>query len=284
MTKRILTLSISFLLFSGIVYGQKLEIGLGIGASTYWGDLNAPDFSTNLQNSGLAVELTGRAVYTKYLGMRVNLAFGTVNGTDARSTNLWQRERNLSFSSYILELAAMGEFYFFQYDEESFFIPYLTAGLSVFAFDPVTRFQGAEVRLQPLGTEGQGLNGYSNKYSLVSASIPIGAGGKIKINDKINVSFDIILRRAFTDYLDDVSTNYVNFNEFISNGRPLSAQLGNRMHEFRGTQELVSLPTGTQRGGEKVKDYFFTSMVGIHFSVGDGFRKKKGYKSDCPKF
>ena len=284
MSRFILIVTILFSVFLNDSNAQKLEVGFGLGTSTYWGDLNSTDFTTNLKNSGLAVEVSGRAVYTRYLGVRVNLAFGNVNGNDNRATNLWQRERNLSFKSHILELAALGEFYFFEYDEETVFIPYLTAGLSVFHFDPKTKLNGVEYRLQPLGTEGQKLPGYNKPYSLISSAVLFGAGAKLKLTDKLNLSVDIIARRAFTDYLDDVSTNYVNFNEFLSNGQVLTANLANRMHEFRGTNELLNIPTGAQRGGEKVKDYYFLTMVGIHFTVGDGFKSKSGYKPNCPKF
>lgn len=270
--------------FARDTYAQKLEFGIGIGASTYWGDLNGPDFGTNLRNSGLAVSLSGTAVYSKYLGARLNLSYGRVNGADSRSSNLWQRERNLSFYSNILELATMGEFYFFTYDEESIFVPYLTAGVALLYFDPKTKLNGVDYRLQPLGTEGQGLPGYKKPYSLVSLSIPFGAGGKLKINEKTFVYFEVVARRAFTDYLDDVSTRYVNYNEFLAAGKVLTANLANRMHEFRGTNELINLPTGTQRGGEKVKDYYFFTMIGMQFSMGEGFARKKGYKSNCPKF
>ena len=266
------------------IHAQKIEFGLGFGASTYWGDLNSPDFGTNLKNSGLAVSLSGKAVYSKYVGARLNLTFGRVNGADSRSSNLWQRERNLSFYSNIVELAAMGEFYFFTYDEESIFVPYLTSGLALFYFDPKTKLNGVDYRLQPLGTEGQGLPGYKKPYSLVNLSIPFGAGGKLKINDKTFVYFEIVARRAFTDYLDDVSTKYVNYNEFLAAKKVLTANLANRMHEFRGTNELVNLPTGTQRGGEKVKDYYFFTLLGVQFAIGEGFVRKKGYKSNCPKF
>lgn len=276
-----------FIILSGIasqLHAQKLEFGIGFGTSTYWGDLNGPDFGTNLKNSGLAVSLSGTAVYSKYLGARLNLSFGQVNGADSRSSNLWQRERNLSFYSNILEVAAMGEFYFFTYDEESIFVPYLTAGLALFYFDPKTKLNGVDYRLQPLGTEGQGLPGYKKPYSLVNLSIPFGAGGKLKINDNTFVYFEIVARRAATDYLDDVSTRYVNYNEFLAARKVLTANLANRMHEFRGTNELVNLPTGAQRGGEKVKDYYFFTMIGAQFAMGEGFARKKGYKSNCPKF
>jgi hypothetical protein len=281
---RFLIIFFVYTLLSERTAAQKLEFGIGVGTSTYWGDLNSTDFSTNLKNSGLAVSVSGTAVYSKYLGARVNLAYGRVNGSDSRSNNLWQRERNLSFYSNILELAALGEFYFFTYDEESVFIPYLTAGLALFYFDPKTKLNGVDYRLQPLGTEGQGLPGYDKPYSLISAAIPMGAGGKFKINDKTYLFVELIARRAFTDYLDDVSTKYVNYNEFLAEGKVITANLANRMHEFRGTNELVNLPTGAQRGGEKVKDYYFFTMMGVQLAMGEGFVRKKGYKSNCPKF
>lgn len=266
------------------VYAQVIEFGIGVGASTYWGDLNSSDFNTNLKNSGFAVQLTGRAIYKSMLGARLNLAYGSVNGNDSRSSAQWQKERNLSFHSNIVELAAIGEFYFFGFNEETFFAPYIALGVAGFYFDPRTYQNGAEKRLQPLGTEGQGMPGYPDKYSLVSMSFPFGGGAKFKINDQINLSAELLYRRAITDYLDDVSSNYVNFAEFTGPDRLMTAMLANRMHEFRGTSELVSLPTGSQRGGSQVNDYYFFTMIGLNIKIGNGFKGSKGYKSNCPKF
>ena len=35
---------------------QYLEYGAGAGLSVYWGDLNTPDFGTNLGNANFAVQ------------------------------------------------------------------------------------------------------------------------------------------------------------------------------------------------------------------------------------
>lgn len=34
------------------VQAQGIQLGLGLGKSVYWGDLNAPEFSSNLSNNG----------------------------------------------------------------------------------------------------------------------------------------------------------------------------------------------------------------------------------------
>jgi len=47
----------AFFLSPQRTYAQYSEFGLGLGFSTYWGDLNAPAVTTNLLNcSGLAVQ------------------------------------------------------------------------------------------------------------------------------------------------------------------------------------------------------------------------------------
>ncbi len=288
-------ISLLFFLVSSLIIinknnAQYTEFGVGLGFSTYWGDLNGSGFSSNvLNNSGLAVQLSGRKIFKPYFGLRGSFSFGSMRGDDANSSLEWQKQRNLSFKSSIMELALMGEFYIFGFDTEpgsSMFLPYITAGVAGFRFDPKTIYQGNEVRLQPLGTEGQGLPNYDNKYGLYAFSIPFGAGAKFVITKTINISADIILRRTFTDYIDDVSKNYVDFSEIGSNISPLTPRLSNRTNEYLGQSELVTLPTGTQRGGAKVDDYYFMSMISINimFSDGKGGGFGRGNKVRCPEF
>lgn len=268
---------------------QYTEMGIGLGFATYWGDLNSSGFGSNLiNNSGLAIQLSGRKIYKQNFGIRGSFTFGTLKGDDANSSEEWQKQRNLSFKSSIAELAVMGEFYIFGFNRDagsSVFLPYITAGIAGFRFDPKAVYQGNEIRLQPLGTEGQGLPNFDNKYGLYAFSIPFGGGAKFIISNTINISADIILRRSFTDYIDDVSTNYVDFSEMGSQVNPLTPRLANRINEYLGQQELVTLPTGSQRGGAKVDDYYFMSVISLNIMLSDG---KGGFgsgnKVKCPKF
>lgn len=269
---------------------QYSEFGVGLGFSTYWGDLNGPSFGTNLtKNSGLTLQLNGRKLFSKNVGIRASFSFGNVKGNDANSTIDWQQIRNLSFKSSLVELAVMGEFYIFGFDTEpgsSIFSPYFTAGLAGFRFNPKTVYRGNEYSLQPLGTEGQGMPGFRDKYSLYNISIPFGGGAKIILSETMNIGIEMIIRRSFTDYLDDVSTNYVNYDDLNAGNGTLAANLGNRMNEFLGQAEPVQLPTGDQRGGAKVKDYYFFSMVSFNFMLTDSKGKKRFGRSkvNCPSF
>ena len=269
---------------------QYTEIGIGLGISSYWGDLNTPSFSTNLtSHSGATLQLSARKIFKKYYGIRGSFSVGSVKGNDAKSSTDWQQLRNLSFKSSITELAVLGEFYVFGFDTDpgsTIFLPYVTAGLSGFRFDPKTVYQGNEIRLQPLGTEGQGMPGRGDKYSLYSAAMLAGAGAKIIINENLNISMDVILRRTFTDYLDDVSTTYVNYDDLNAANGTLAANLGNRMNQFLGQEAPVQLATGSIRGGANVKDYYFMSVVSLNMMLSNGRRSRygRGNKVICPKF
>lgn len=281
-----------FLIFSLILTStticsaQYYEFGLGLGASLYYGDLNAPDLSTNLSNSRVAGQVFVRYIPNKNLGFKLNLLAGQLNGDDSKSQEQFQRVRNLSFNSILLEGSFMGEYYLFGYDAREgtqLFSPYATIGIAVSYFNPKTDFMGETYSLQPLGTEGQGLDGNPGKYSRIALSIPFGGGVKFKINDKSNLGVALLARYAFTDYLDDVSTTYPDLNAVANAYGPIAAALSNRQSEALGT-EVMNIP-GSQRGGEQVNDYYFTIMVNYSINLETIFGLGKSeHTPDCPRF
>lgn len=270
------------------VKAQYLEYGLGIGGAVYWGDLNAPDFGSNLSNMNLAVQATAKLNFSKYLAVKGNLLYGKLSGDDGKSFLEWQKQRNLDFKSTLIEFAVLGEFHVFGYNfgEENPFSPYITAGLGAFYFNPTTQFNGTTYELQPLGTEGQGMPGFPSKYNRISLAIPFGAGVKFKVNDKINFSLDILARKTFTDYIDDVSTNYVAYEELAAGNGVIAANLGNRIGEYFGQDEPVNVATGSQRGGANVQDYYFTGMLTLTFKLNKNVQLfgSHRHRTDCPKF
>jgi len=267
---------------------QYLEYGLGIGGAVYWGDLNAPDFGSNISNMNFAVQAMAKLNFSKYIAVKGNLLYGQLSGDDGNSYLEWQKQRNLDFKSTLIEFAVLGEYHLFGYNfgEENPISPYVTAGLGVFYFNPTTVYNGTTYALQPLGTEGQGLPGFSSKYNRIAIAIPFGAGVKFKVNDKINFSFDILARKTFTDYIDDVSTNYVAFDELAAGNGVIAANLGNRIGEFFGQDEPVNVTTGDQRGGSNVQDYYFTGMLTLTFKLNRNIKLFGNHKhrTDCPKF
>jgi len=284
---------VSILVFMAFckVQSQYSELGICLGLSTYWGDLNRPSIINNyVYNSGLAIQGSYRYMQGHYLGVRVAGTFGRLRGADFRSDVDWQRVRNLDFKSHLLELAVTGEFYPFGFNTTPgarFWAPYITAGVAVFNFDPKTVYRGNEIRLQPLGTEGQGLPEYPNKYKLTQFSIPFGGGIKFILTEKISMGIEVAMRTTFTDYIDDVSTIYINYDEHSeAKGTSLPAQLANRMNEFLGQEEPVRLATGSQRGGASVNDFYFVTMFNLSFMITDHSGKKRMGSNQviCPTF
>ncbi len=280
-----------FCLSYQMLCGQILQGGLAIGKSVYWGDLNAPEFSSNLNNNGgLAIQAFIKRNYSKNIGAKLGFTLGKLQGNDQNSTLEWQRERNLNFYSRFLELSVLGEYYIFGFDpasDEKPFSPYITGGLALLHFNPMTDYRGATYSLQSLGTEGQGGAGFKSKYSKLAISIPFGGGILVKLSQAINLNVDVVARRVFSDYLDDVSGNYVNFNELKAINGEISAALADRTNEYLGINEPKERLTGEQRGGKFVSDWYFTAMVGFCFFLNDpqnASKRKSNYRSSCPKF
>ena len=146
--------------------------------------------------------------------------------------------------------------------------PYGFVGLGVFHFDPMGSLTSANglqtwYRLQPLRTEGQGMTEYPNRkiYNLTQLNIPMGGGLKYEVSDRINVGFELLYRKTFTDYIDDVSTKYIDpiyFSQYLAPADvPVAYQLHNR-EPFRN----ITRPTiGRQRGDSKEMDSYFSTII-----------------------
>ena len=159
--------------------------------------------------------------------------------------------------------------------------PYIFGGLAVFHFNPYTYDQqNNKVFLKPLSTEGQGLPGYEKPYSLTQLALPFGGGIKYNISDNFRIALEVGLRKLFTDYLDDVSTNYPDLNLL----RPRAAYLSYRGDELKPP---VPFPgEGAIRGNPKVKDNYYLLMIRVSYRL--PFRTKslnhhnQSYHSACP--
>ena len=114
------------------------------------------------------------------------------------------------------------------------FSPYANVGIAGFHFNPRTFFRGEWYDLQPIGTEGQGINelDFREPYSLYEFAIPFGIGVKWAFSERWNLGLEYAARWTFTDYLDDVSRTYVDRNLLIEENGILAYQLSNRTGEY----------------------------------------------------
>jgi hypothetical protein len=205
-----------------------------LGGSNYRGELVDKFFET--RGTFFAPGVLVRYNPTERISFKITGVYGHVAGDDKwYEKDAVRTKRNLDFKSVLWDFSAGLDINLATISprEEKGIIPYVSMGISVFKFNPTTQFifdpnsphalrspvtysalrdfDGKWVELQPLGTEGQQTTQYNERrrYALTQLAIPLAAGLKIKINKQWTIGLEYGLRKTFTDYLDDVSSTYV---------------------------------------------------------------------------
>ncbi len=269
---------------------QFLELGGNFGLSNYRGDLSNNSVSLYLRETKMSVGLFGSYHLNDLFAVRLSAQYANISGRDANAPGEEIRARNLSFLTMLIEGALVGEVYipgFQPYNLDKPLSPYLFAGIAGAYFNPRAEYNGDWIALQPLGTEGQGLPGFGDRYSRVAFSIPFGLGVKYAVTDLLNVGLELGLRRSFSDYLDDVSGDYVAYEVLLAGNGPQAAALGNRTGEYLGTGP-VSVETGTPRGDQARGDWYYFLGVTVSWNLLDnglvGGRGRNTRRQGCQTF
>jgi len=266
---------------------QRVHVGVAGGFANYNGDLLDKLYPKKLTNGFIG--FTAHYELQDQLLVRAAFNFARVDGSDVYSDDDVLRLRNLQFESAISEFSVVGEYYLFNLYEKRF-SPYGFIGLGIFHFNPYTHDStGRKVFLKPLSTEGQGIYPNKKPYSLWQPTIPLGAGIKFAITENLRIGFEIGIRKIFTDYLDDVSTSYPDFNDLFAARGQTAVDFSYRTDEIPGADP--NFPTkDTQRGGSVQKDvYYFTGLnltFRPSFGNGGGGGRSRGFgkksKFGCP--
>lgn len=258
---------ISFLIFSTVlisVSAQKFHINTFAGLANYQGDLQDKRFTFNQAHLaggiGLSYELTETFL------LNGGLSFGKVSASDRYNNK--NAIRNLDFTSNITEGHLTGEYYFRNLYEYSA-SPYIFAGIALYHFFPYTHDSlGRKYFLRSQSTEGQGFLPGKNYYNPVQFAIPFGGGVKFVLNDNVRLGVEVGMRKLFTDYLDDVSTNYVDRDLLLQNRGPKAVELAYRGGELKNGAAYPA--AGSQRGGARVKDWYYFTGITASFRIGGG--------------
>ncbi len=231
---------------------RGFEVGAWAGGSWYLGDLNT---EYDLSLPGAAGGLVGRFNFNHRISATGSLNYGRIRANDAKSNNSFQQLRNLNFYSDVFDAAAVIEFNFFPYLHGSateYYTPYIFGGFNFFRFDPMTTLNGEKVSLREMGTEGQ-LPG--QEYNFFSFGLAYGIGWKWDISRKWSLNIFVSSRSLFSDYIDDVSGVYPDYNQLMADRGADAVLLANRseMEDFGSP--------GTQRGDATTNDsYHFIGL------------------------
>jgi len=242
---------------------SNFSFSAGGGAIYYNGDLHDNNFlfpHGELINSYYNFEVT--ALLVDRLEMGIGYLHGKIEGDDALSSNKYNRKRNLTFFSPIDEFNLTFRLKLLSVRTEEIINPYAMAGFGMLWFNPQTKLNGQTIELQPLGTEGQYIDGGNNPapYDLNTFTLNFGLGVQFRVSKNFFLRFEGSPHFTFTDYLDDVSTNYPDSAKLAGtpNGA-LAVQLSSR--DERGFQE-----ERIRRGNSTKNDVYITAGASIIFT------------------
>lgn len=158
----------------------RFDAGGGIGMTGYLGDANTANL---LAHPGWDAQLVFRYIMNPRMALKTGLYAGSLKGDSADMEDVFPDAADYAFSTTFYELSELFEFNFLNYGMgESYrklkrWSPYICAGLGLTVWT----------------TDG---------YTGAAFTIPFGAGVKFKINKRLNIGLECLMKKTFTDKLD----------------------------------------------------------------------------------
>jgi hypothetical protein len=271
-------------------------LSFNFGLSNYLGDIGAnsslsdqflKNYHFTNQTFMYGISLTKN--WREAVGLRFSYHAGKVAGSDSdvpykdpNDVSYDIYKRNLDFTTKLSEWSAMIEIYPFKILNrkkglfQSALQPYGLLGIGRFTFNPQGSYYDeisqdyVLVDLAPLKTEGQGMLEYADRkpYQLTQTNIPFGVGINYLLGAKTSMSFEFVGRKLFTDYLDDVSTTYIDpsvYRNYFSGEDLEIAQLMTNKSAIIDPNQPYGV--GGQRGNSKNNDFYYSFNIKLNIQI-----------------
>lgn len=246
-------------------FDKSREFGIIAGTAYYLGEVNPNNhFGTRLKFSG---GLSYRNNISKRWTVKASMLYGQVEAWDADSKDPWIVNRNLNFLNQFWEGSLQWELNYTDYqigNKNHNLSPYLFAGFGYFSMKPQGNWEGNLYELQPLGTEGQGMIGGAERYKTGGLIIPYGVGFKFNLFAVVGMSVEWGFRKTWTDYFDDISTQYIEPNLLENENGDLAATLADQSLVKSGPGATNS---GMQRGDPGRKDTYSFALISLNIRL-----------------
>jgi hypothetical protein len=253
---------------------QNFHFSARLGIANYQGDLQAK--RVTFKQAKFLGSLGAQYDLSEHFTARTYFTLSSLKADDKKGTTNMQL-RNLNFSTKLFEWE-LGVQYNILSLNNSWFTPYVFAGVGLYHFKPYTHAEdGTKTFLQPLSTEGQGIVAGKKEYKLTQFNIPLGIGATYAISEDIRVGLELGYRKLFTDYLDDVSSEYVDQGVLLAARGQAAVDLAYRGDEVgAGTYPAAK----TNRGGANEKDgYYYMALTVTVRSFIDQYKRIAGLPS-----
>jgi hypothetical protein len=232
----------------------------------------------NWSNSRPAASIYIAGTYQYAIGARLELLLGTVQAADGELKNVagssyGRFERNLHFKSSITDIQLGIDVHplFLLTDKTPRLSPYALAGIGYFFFNPQAKLNDQWHALQPLRTEGQGFSEYPDRrpYKLRQFNVPLGIGLRYEAGPLFYLRLELVHRILTTDYLDDVSRDYIDPKLFVAylpaNQTAIARRLADRKSELN---PAYTTKVGDQRGNPLNNDAYFSLLFKLGLCPG----------------
>ena len=255
---------------------KRHEIAFGGGASSCLTDLGGGDeiargflWDIDLAKTNFTTNFSYLYNITSRVSLRTSLSFSQISGDDAQTKNYHRNNRRLNFVTNLLEGAGIIEWAWIKartgsrYNTRSpagrylgvkrgaGFGFYVFGGIGGVYYDPsgYDRFidengrlvgSGVKYKLRPLQTEGK-------SYNNIAICVPAGFGIKKAFNSQGGIKLEAGYRFTNTDYLDDVSDVYFDWeNNGGSNAQIImSGTRSGQMWTYIGYAPDGNYPSGS---------------------------------------
>jgi OOP family OmpA-OmpF porin len=193
------------------------EMGAGMGIAAYNGETNKVQLKAPVFGINPAFSVIFRKNMRKPFAARINLLYSRLSGNDDHFNEpAWHKTRGISFSSPLLELSGMAEFYprrsgknyrqnsGGQLDSKPRIDPFLAFGLGATFTNPSVFWNDANANeyLDPVLAKFD-----KDHTQRIDFSIPLGFGIRFNLNKQLGLLIEACARPAVGDYLDGISVS-----------------------------------------------------------------------------
>jgi hypothetical protein len=185
------------------------EMGVGVGASIYQGDLN-PHWIGAYDKAGFSFQIQGGFVLNRFLAIRANYTNGYIRDNEEKYTSGVHRHRNFSFETPINELSAVAVVnpqFSNGYEEVGNLHPYFFAGAGITFLNikrDWSRFNRDFPHWQSWVVPGL-LQDSMQQMPTAVVTFPIGAGLRYQIGNNVAIFTEFTKRITRNEYLDGFS-------------------------------------------------------------------------------
>ncbi len=234
---------------------EYTEIGIQVGGAGYIGDMNNHVFSADNKSvlgfNSYSIGASAKHYFNpisardRTWGIRLDYNFSRLKGNDAYSSDLSHVNRKLQFKNYVHEIAAMGEFHFYEFRPNrmrNLVSPYVFAGVGMIYHNPKAKdpngknvslideiVEARKIKFDETEGTSPDLTKYPfgnipatsvEKYSKTAFIMPVGAGIKISgtgLWTPISFGIELNYRFVFHDFLDGVGNNKYHHYSAVQN-------------------------------------------------------------------